>query len=393
MFNTPSVFLQIKKKLKTFRNKYFFSKNQKFNIKSFLKILIKTTILIIILFYVLYFINVLYFRPFNVKVSNISSNSFTVTWTTRVPMKGSVIYSESSKLNYLPYPFNLLFSDIAYDRRDITKADLETLKKIKATKAFKNKVEVRVKKQGKYYVHYVTINNLKPQTKYYFKVGNGFLIWGDWLTIKDDGLVQGSANVSKFNILTYKELSYLIKPNPSFGTIQFFDKKPVTDGYVIGYITTDKEKPALGIISYPLVSLLNNQGAYYLELANARSVLTGAYINFAKNEKKYFELIEIYTKEGYVMSKVIPLTADAPANLITLPYNSDSTFLAKNPLAKGIKQNLKDSKENAGLICRFFKRNKTTGCVLQCESKFDPSGKCIKNGESIKCFIIGCKER
>ncbi len=142
----------------------------------------KTTVIIAIkilaLIFVMFYGYVLYNRPTNVRVTNVGAHSFTVTWVTNSLSKGVVAFSKNKLLKYLPYPFNMLVSKFAYDVRDVNKAELQYAKKLSSRNAYSNKYKVTVLKQGKYYVHYVTVKNVDEKTEYYFKIGNGFAFWG-----------------------------------------------------------------------------------------------------------------------------------------------------------------------------------------------------------------------
>ena len=78
-------------------------------------------------------------EPENVKITNVSENSFTLSWTTQKPVIGYVVYGETTSLKFR-----------TSDRRDPSEEKSMT-------------------------THYVEIVGLKPQTKYYFKIGSGKL--------------------------------------------------------------------------------------------------------------------------------------------------------------------------------------------------------------------------
>ncbi len=75
--------------------------------------------------------------PQNITVSNISDNSFTVSWITKQPSYGFISYGQTESLG-----------SIVTDERDLAE------RKQRLT-------------------HYVVLKNLLPETTYYFKVGSG----------------------------------------------------------------------------------------------------------------------------------------------------------------------------------------------------------------------------
>jgi hypothetical protein len=89
---------------------------------------------------------------FDVQVTNISSSSASVSWRTSEPIKGSLVYSESS------IPLNIVSSmsaKKAFDDRDIEEI---------------NPGDYKLVKQGEYYLHHVTISGLDSNTQYHFRV-------------------------------------------------------------------------------------------------------------------------------------------------------------------------------------------------------------------------------
>lgn len=81
--------------------------------------------------------------PTQVKISNISDNSFTVSWLTTAPVIGFISYGKDSKLG-----------DAQIDDRDSSSG------------------VARI-------THHVSLKLLTPQTKYFFKIGSGSEIYDD----------------------------------------------------------------------------------------------------------------------------------------------------------------------------------------------------------------------
>jgi len=78
--------------------------------------------------------------PQDVRISNVTESSFTVTWLTQEKSKGQVIWGKSNKL--------------------LNKTTEE---------------DFRIES----YTHYVNINNLEPETTYYFKIKSGNALYGN----------------------------------------------------------------------------------------------------------------------------------------------------------------------------------------------------------------------
>ncbi|MBD3329183.1 hypothetical protein GF357_01685 [Candidatus Dojkabacteria bacterium] len=98
------------------------------------------------------------FQPDNVIISNHSSNSFSVVWTTDKPSPGIV-------------KVNSVFNKANYDDRDVLLALYEQA----LEDDFWNQ-EVTVKNVSSYYTHHVTVRNLKSDTDYQVWIGNGIAL-------------------------------------------------------------------------------------------------------------------------------------------------------------------------------------------------------------------------
>ena len=125
------------------------------------------------------------FRPYKVRVSNVTDSAFTVSWVTDEPMVGVVYYGD--KDSFLPGPLSWLGKKRAFDDRDVSDAQTECVSKFNK-KVSKNRDEnftvdasgfdcneVKVIKKGQYYTHHVTVPNLDADKEYYFRVGNGYI--------------------------------------------------------------------------------------------------------------------------------------------------------------------------------------------------------------------------
>ncbi len=160
-------------------------------------------------------------EPENVKITNISESSFTLSWTTQKPIIGFVVYGETTSLKFR-----------APDLRDPSE-------------------------EKSMITHYVEVVGLKPQTKYYFKIGSG--------TLYDN---QGKP----FEVNTGSALP----KNPASDLAQGTVLKP--DG-----------TPAEGALVYlklpsaaPLSSFVTSSGSFVIVLSNARTEDLASYVTYDK---------------------------------------------------------------------------------------------------------------
>src|SRR5439155_1037693 len=79
---------------------------------------------IIVLMGIYTLISVFANTPQETRITNIGSNSFTITWTTKNKDVGTVLYSENPSFKWIPSPLSYLFAKKAYDDRDYNNAEL-----------------------------------------------------------------------------------------------------------------------------------------------------------------------------------------------------------------------------------------------------------------------------
>ncbi len=157
--------------------------------------------------------------PKNVSVSNVSSQSITLSWTTATPMETKVLLSEAGNLQILPVFF---YSSIG-DDRDKT-GDL-----------------VRTRN-----VHYVTLKDLKPNTRYVARIYSGLR------QVYEKKLTTGPAIV-------------LNEPNLVYGKVLGEKSAPVANALVyLRMISKEGSSSAL------LSAMTNEQGKWSIEASNAR---------------------------------------------------------------------------------------------------------------------------
>ncbi len=220
------------------------------------------------------------FRPYKVRVTNVTDSAFTVSWVTDSPMSGIVYYGEKS--TFLPGPLAWLGKKKAVDDRDFSDAQSECVSKFNE-EASKNKDEnftidasgfdcndIKVWKYGKYYTHHVTVQNLEAEKEYFFRVGDGVISFG-----KNSGefVVGEIEGVNEFLAKTRPLFNEVLSPNPAFGTTETVYQ--TSDGYY----SYEKEYDSMVFLSiknseglsFPVLSsVANKDGGWSMDLSNLR---------------------------------------------------------------------------------------------------------------------------
>ena len=166
-------------------------------------------------------------QPQNVRVTNISDTSFTVTYTTQNQISGSINYGEDKTLG-----------QNALDDRD----------------QLKNSV-------SDYIVHTITAENLKPSTKYYFTITSGqqaYTTDGNDFEITTGPSLEGNANQ------TATLEGKIININGSIPS------------EAIIYLTAENSQ----VISF----LIDKDGNYNYTLSKVRTIDLSSFYNFVDNQ-------------------------------------------------------------------------------------------------------------
>lgn len=219
------------------------------------------------------------FSPTKIKITNINSDSFTVSWITTEETTGWVIYGETPDLK-----------QTALDVRD-------TFEQRKA-----------------YKTHYVTINGLQPNNKYYFKIVSGGTQYGN----------QGKL--------------YETTTAPQ-------REKPITTDLSQGKILKSSNEPAAGVIVYLSLAnttiqsaLTDQQGHWVIPLSSARTIDLKEFSNYDRNS----QIIEIFCQGETETSSVRVTTGnDNPVPDIVLGQNYDfiNTPPTPSPTPTGVQEN------------------------------------------------------
>jgi hypothetical protein len=299
--------------------------------------------------------------PADIRVTNITSRSATVTWVTEKPTKGVVVYAEDS--GFLPGILAKVGKGMALDDRDVSEAVLETVGSLvdgsTGEVSINDDVMAYVKSKS-YYTHHVTIKNLDPEKTYYFRVGNGVRFTSSEDALADDQFTAGSA----YSLTTFAEADTLLVPNPSYGSV-ISDGTDVTDGIFYMVVNYDSGQE----LSSPLSTTLNDEGNWYVDLSNARS-LEGDLID-ALSETEDFETVYVNAGPlGESERKAVRMDNDAPMPTIEVSaengpgVQSDGAGESKMPFVSYVNANYSEcvSSSNCPNMSQYNKDHSCCGC-------------------------------
>ncbi len=199
-------------------------------------------------------------NPQNVRITNITDNSFTVSYNTDAQVIGSVNYGKDQ-----------ILGQTALDDRDQQTGSLANHK-----------------------VHSITVRNLSPTTKYYFSITSG----------QDKFLNNGTA----FEVTT--GTSILTPPSeqkPIVGKIVMPEGSAPSEAIV--YITTDGSQ----VIS----SLVKSDGTYIIPLNSLRTQDLTSYLNFANINI----LKMLFLGDGLTSNVSLAINQINPVPTVTLSQN------------------------------------------------------------------------
>lgn len=260
-----------------------------------------------------------YSKPKDIRVTNVTSRSVTISWVTDKACPGVVIYSE--KDNFGPWVFAKMGKNMDYDDRDLERARLEVSSDVESDLSESKDTnvslvdDINVTTFGNYFVHHVTLRNLDPETEYYFMVGNSIQFSDGNGLFADD-----FTTVTENKIKTYAELDTMPVPNPSYGHAETSDGNNILDGVMFIDVSSIEN-------AGPLSSVLNESGNWYIDLSSLRNMETGeSYAEVVSSADKGSE--NLFLEAGsYGKSVVIEnsLNNDAPAPNISIDEEGDET--------------------------------------------------------------------
>lgn len=201
--------------------------------------------------------------PQQIRITNISDNSFTVSWITEIEVLGFVKYGVTPSL-----------TETVVDERD----------KISG-------------KTTPYFCHHVKVASLSPGTKYYFKIGSG------------KGLFDNQGKL--FEVTT----AFVLGPPPAADTVYGTILKPdgaIAEGVLV-YLSLAN--------SIPLSALTESSGNWAIPLSVARTVNLSSYITYDPDAS----VEEIFVQGGPLgtATAVVTTKNDSPVPPITLGKSYD----------------------------------------------------------------------
>ncbi len=272
-----------------------------------------------------------YQTPKDIRVTNVTSRSATVSWVTEKASRGVVIWGEES--GFKPSVLASLGKEIAYDDRDVAKAVLEGAEKLEqdleerdaAISSGELETDIKVSELGSYHVHHVTIKDLDPEKEYFFMVGDGVRFSKGEGSFADDVFTLSKSNSLK----TFTEPEELEQPNPTYGKIVLEgDVNSLVDDAIVFL------RPGVESNSAPLSASVNEEGNWYIDFSNARSSDGLEILSFNED----FDDHEVFVEGGkFGVSGVRqePMDMDAPMFDIELSsHNLRESSLLQNLLSK-----------------------------------------------------------
>ncbi|MFH1186874.1 MAG: Ig-like domain-containing protein [Candidatus Levyibacteriota bacterium] len=200
--------------------------------------------------------------PQNVKITNITDSSFTVSYTTDDKVIGSINLGENESLG-----------QVTRDDRDQKSGDLTSIK-----------------------VHNITVRNLKPSVKYFFSITSG------------EDTFQN--NNELYQIVTALSIS----DDPG-------QQEPISGNILLTDGTTAKEAVVYATIdeAQTISTLIKSDGSYILPLNSLRTFDLNSYFEFSDNTIKMLVIGEDSQESNVILS----LNQINPVPTITLGKNYD----------------------------------------------------------------------
>lgn len=214
--------------------------------------------------------------PKKVRITNISDNKFSVSWTTEASTMGSVEYGVVGEK----------LTSIGKDERDTTN-------------------------EGQYFTHHITIEGLQPSTQYGFRILSGIPP-----TRFDD-------NGSPYTATTGPVIGATPTSQNFYGKVELASKEPV-DG-AIAYLTLPGSATAS--------TLVHDSGNYAFTLSTMRSSDARSYVEFDPSATIASLTIESGKQQSV---SAVSLTNSAPTPTITLGQNMDFLNQTQIPLVAEI---------------------------------------------------------
>ncbi|MFS8130544.1 MAG: SPOR domain-containing protein [Candidatus Dojkabacteria bacterium] len=229
------------------------------------------------------------------EVTNLSSNSFSISWSSESANIPSVQYSDSD--NWLPLVDKILTKNVAYDDRDV---NLDS----------QNNAYYAGDKAKARNFHQVTLRNLEAGKKYYFRI---------------NGSVRTYIPIPENSVTTLAQADKVNQPDTAYGKIVNF--------------TTNEPNPSDGIVYYRFVDSYDEEdvSALYSSAIGSGGVWSGDFSNlhteygdtFGWDKENYTISMEVRSDIGYgwtnlKLTEYKPLE-NAVINVRYIPESAAST--------------------------------------------------------------------
>lgn len=207
--------------------------------------------------------------PFDVRVTNVSERSFTVSWKTEASTIGLVKYgTNSTKLDLS-----------ALDSRETSGGEAER----------------------SYLAHYVTVSGLMPSNGYYFVI-----VSGTASAIYDD-------NGDPYQVSTTSSIEQTTSADTASGSIFFSDQSPAEDAIV--YLSVSG--------GAPLSAVSSESGAWVVPISSSRTSDLENYLDYDSDSAVI--TIEVFGSDGSTSIAVTTTANDSPVEDIVLGETYDFT--------------------------------------------------------------------
>lgn len=211
--------------------------------------------------------------PNQIKISNIGANSFVVSWITAEPASGAISFGETPSLGN-----------------------------------FKNDIRDG-KTQGKYLTHFVVVDGLSPQKKYYFKVVS-------------DGKIYGNKD-TPFEITTAPEIENKRETDIAQGKIITEDGLPVEGALVFLSLPNAVTQSAL----------TDKNGYWIIVLSEARTIDLKSYVSYDK-ENQIEEILVIKGEKSSNATLTTKIDNPAPDIVLGKSQNFIEQFVSPTSTPK-----------------------------------------------------------
>jgi hypothetical protein len=266
-------------------------------------------------------------------ITNMTDSAFTLVWVSDTPYIGRVVYQEGDGSNW-----GALFSQagkaVAYDDRDV---ELD---------AGGNYVQVAGGAKARY-SHHVTVRNLKPETKYTFRVA---------------GAINGKA--TQYNFTTTRKLIEDINtPDPAYGLVEI-DRDNADKDLVIVANVLDKDYGAVS-------TWLSETKTYSIDL-NAFSTKPAK--NDILNAKVVGKSLNFFAELGLINYK--------PLETITVSERKVAAYNAQQSVLGAAVSSVKAASCSNGRAVPACDCGSGTACVADWDAFVGLGGNCGKGREA-----------